>query len=201
MRKLQLIHTSRPYFICTILTILGLSFWQCKSKSKFLELNPSFHNFALNKYEGFWSGELQVYTSTNQIKSVPMSLEIKKGLKNEYSWIIQYSGQESRNYVISLDSVNKNKYILDELNGIKLLGNIRGNILSFYFDVQNNFLDCKYIFNDSYIDYLIITGATNPNLTTQEIVNPPDTSGALVRSYYFPYFQNARLFKQKSRRM
>ncbi len=172
--------------------------WKCKSKSKFLELNPSYSNFDLNNFEGIWKGYLQIYSSSTEIKSVPMSLKIKKELDNQYQWNLQYFSQDSRNYIMTLDSSNRNKFILDECNGIKLQGSIRGNILSFYFEVENNLLDCKYIFNKYYIDFLIITGITDQNLISKEFVMVEDTSGSIVKSYYMPYFQSARLYKQSS---
>lgn len=117
-----------------------------------------------------------------------MSLKLSM-VGSSYSWILQYEGQMPRNYVLKPDSLDRSKFLMDEINGIILQGRMNNNILSFFFEVDDTLLDCQYTFLQNEIIFSIHSGNKSKALISQDSTN-------LIKSLDLPFYQFCSLKKK-----
>ncbi|MCC6816464.1 MAG: hypothetical protein IT267_08645 [Saprospiraceae bacterium] len=155
----------------------------CKSTSKIIYHSTTSVN--LMDYTGKWAGILEIYSYGKLIDTVPMGLQIQSN-QRKLNWELHYKGQEVRKYSMIKDSIHSERFLLDENNGIVLDGILNKNTLSFYFEVNETFLDCKYTFEKNQIRFNIYSGSLIPKRTSSD-------SGYVVRSLNIPHFQHCIL--------
>ena len=115
--------------------------------AKFLILIPFFSSLALGMnfpqdWRGTWSGRM---VPSDGGKSYEMELEIKeKAGSRAYHWRIQYSGQEIRDYLLISDPKKPGHFVIDEQNGIQLLGHFAGDTFRTFFYVGGQLIDMNY---------------------------------------------------------
>lgn len=148
------------------------------------------------KITGNYRGELMIRTSSGQIQTTAMQLEIGLLEKGTFSWNILYGsgGEDVRKYILKPADTATGSYIIDEQNSILLDAWWDGSTLSSIFDVQGSLLLVTYTFQENSVLFEIIVTQTSRGKITGG--QPGSEEIPPVTSYPVSVRQTATLYRQ-----
>lgn len=136
-----------------------------------------------DEWIGKFSGEVSIYNEKGLAQTVRMQLNIMQLSDTSFQWKITYGEGENtdmRDYRLLNNPKDKNQFILDELNGIRLYLSYINEGLYSWFGLNSSELLLSYELRDGHIQFsavssknetLLKSGATDQN--TPEVFAQP----------------------------
>lgn len=140
---------------------------------QFLSISVYSQSFP-EKCSGIWSGKMYIFNQGKVADSVDIRLTIEKSDKNNYIWKTEYLSPKYplvKDYLMKLPQDGSNKFMLDEGDGIVLVGYLFGNKMYFVFETSGILLTSSYELINDQLVFEVSSGSKIEESETKEVMN------------------------------
>jgi hypothetical protein len=140
-----------------------------------------------DSYLGLWNGPLEIFRGPVLIKSLDMEMEISRTeIDSIYNYSIRYiepGRRDVRDYQIIVADKKNGKFIVDELNSIKLEMDLFANKLISSFEIEGSHIHFMYSLEADKIILEVISGSGIPAVFTGAEMEAPEV-GIIRQNVY-----------------
>lgn len=159
-----------------------------KSTKPFLPVFP-------DDWLGGWQGELNIYSATGRLMTVPMQCWHQKRPDGAYDWQLVYGSgdkQDVRAYELKTLNAAKGHYQIDEKNGILIDAFVLHDRLISTFNVSENVIQTHYIIDKDQMTFEVYMHNQKEISSTGDTIIQGDTIPK-VNSFHNQVYQKAVL--------